>query len=420
MNKLTLDVIIVGAGPAGSSCAINLSKTGLKVALLDKASFPRDKTCGDALSIDVINQLNHLSPELSEKFKSFSNKIESYGIKIFSADYTSLSIPLVYNKVKSCGYVAPRLDFDNFLFQFARNRNNVQAFENFIIEKIEQKDNIIMVTSKDIELQAPIIIGCDGAHSIVAKSLSDITVEKEHYSGGLRIYYEGVTGFENDGLIELHFFKEIVPGYLWLFPMANNKANVGIGMLSSEISKRKINLKETLQHLLEVHPHIKERFKNAKALETVKGYGLPLGSKKRNISGERFLLAGDAAGLIDPFTGEGIANAIRSGRLAADHVKACFDANDFSASFNKKYDKLIYSKMWKEFRISTMLQKLSTHPRLCNLIIRKANSVTYIKHLLVEALADVNKRKTMLGNPKFYAKLFLTPKRKKATQKQPQ
>jgi len=416
MLNLSFDVIIVGAGPSGSSCAISLGKTGLNVALLDKASFPRDKTCGDALSIDVINQLNHLSPKLSEEFKSFSNKIPSYGIKIFSADYTSLSIPLFYNKVKSCGYVAPRLDFDNFLFQHTKEYKNVRSFENFIIEKVEQKDNEVIVTSKDAQLKAPIIIGCDGAHSIVAKSLSDISVEKEHYSGGLRIYYEGVTVFEEDNLIELHFFKEIVPGYLWIFPLADNKANVGIGMLSSEISKRKIDLKKTLQQLLELHPHIKERFKNARALETVKGYGLPLGSKKRNISGERFLLAGDAAGLIDPFTGEGIANAIRSGRLAADHVKACFEANNFSSSFNKDYDKLIYSKMWKEFKISTLLQKLSTRPRLCNLIIRKANSVTYIRKLLVEALANVDKRKSMLSNPKFYAKLFLSPGKKKLSE----
>ena len=405
--------MIAGGGPAGSACAISLAGSGLQVALIDKAVFPRDKTCGDALSIDVVNQLSFISASLAEKFKTLENKLPSYGIKVFSADHSSIAIPLIYKNVKGCGYVSPRLDFDNFLFQYAKQYNNIQCFENTAIEKIEPHKDGVIVTAKDLQLQAPIIIGADGAHSIVAKQLADITVDKAHYSGGLRIYYEGVTGFEEDNLIELHFFKEVIPGYLWLFPMANNKANVGIGMLSSAIAKNKVNLKEALHTLLTTHPKLKERFKNATPLETVKGYGLPLGSIKRNISGERFLLVGDAAGLIDPFTGEGIANAIRSGRIAAKHVLAAHTANNYSASFNKNYDEEIYHKMWKEFRISSLLQKLVTYPRLCNLIVKKANSVKYIQQLLVQGLASVDKRKSILTNPKFYFKLFLSPKKKK-------
>ena len=95
--------------------------------------------------------------------------------------------------------------------------------------------------------------------------------------------------------------------------MNDGKANVGIGMLSSHISQKKINLKVVLQKLIETHPQLKDRFINAKALESIKGFGLPLGSKKRRLSGDRYVLTGDAASLIDPFSGEGIGNAIRSG-----------------------------------------------------------------------------------------------------------
>jgi len=408
MLKKEFDVIIVGGGPSGASCAISFAESGLQVALVDKASFPRDKTCGDALSIDVINQVSWMSASLAEKFKEYQNKIASYGVKIFSADHSSIDIPLIYKGAKGCGYVFPRLDFDNLLFQHAKEYNNIHVFENSEVKKIEQTKDAVIVTTKDIQIEAPIIVGADGAHSIVSKQLSDIEVDKEHYCAGLRIYYEGITGFNNDNMIELHFFKDVVPGYLWLFPLADNKANVGIGMLSSAVAKKRVNLKETLQRLITNHPDIKERFKNAKALETVKGYGLPLGSKKRNISGERFLLTGDAASLIDPLTGEGIANAIRSGRIAATHVMACFKTNDFSAAFNKSYDKEIYDKMWKEFKISKLLQKLSTYPRLCNQIVRKANTVKYIQGLLIEALASVDKRKSILSNPKFYLKLFFS------------
>ncbi|UAY50986.1 geranylgeranyl reductase family protein [Ferruginibacter albus] len=415
MKKEKFDVIIVGGGPSGAACAITLAETTkLKIALIDKASFPRDKTCGDALSIDVINQVSWMSPSLAEKFSAHTNKIASYGVKIFSADHSSIAIPLIYKGKKGCGYVFPRMDFDNVLFQHAKEYSNISCFENSEVRSIDKNNDGVLVTTKNEQLEAPVIVGADGAHSIVVKQLSDIEVEKEHYCAGLRIYYEGVTGFNDDNMIELHFFKDVVPGYLWLFPLADNKANVGIGMLSSEVSKRKVNLKETLFDLINNHPDIKERFKNAKALETVKGYGLPLGSKKRNISGERFILTGDAAGLIDPLTGEGIANAIRSGRVAAAHVKNCFAANNFSASFNKAYDKEIYAKMWKEFKISKLLQQLSTYPRLCNQIVRKANTVKYIQGLLIEALASVDKRKSILLNPKFYFKLFFSKNKRTA------
>jgi geranylgeranyl reductase family protein len=409
MDTQQFDVIIAGAGPSGSSCAISLANSGLKVALVDKAVFPRDKTCGDALGIDVINQLSRMSEELGEKFKLLQNKSASYGIKVFSADHSSIAIPLYHNGIKSCGYVVPRMEFDNLLFQHAKEQPNIHCFENTVIEKIERSKDAVTVITNNGTLQAPIIVGADGAHSVVAKQLSDITVDKDHYCAGLRIYYEGVDNFEQDGLIELHFFKDIAPGYLWLFPMANNKANVGIGMLSSVVSKNKVNLKETLQQLIATHPGLRERFTNARPLETVKGYGLPLGSTKRNISGERFILAGDAAGLIDPFTGEGIANSIRSGRFAARQVLACNKATNYTASFIKNYDREIYKAMWKEFKLSSLLQKLSTYPRLCNIIVKRANAAGYIRKQLEESLASIDKRKSLFSNPKFYLKVFFSP-----------
>jgi flavin-dependent dehydrogenase len=109
--------------------------------------------------------------------------------------------------------------------------------------------------------------------------------------------------------------------------------------------EKRINLKKILKALIENNPHLSNRFKNAKPLEVAKGYGLPLGSRKRRISGHRYLLLGDAASLIDPFTGEGIGNAIRSGRVAADHIIQAFKVNDFSRSFNTAYDNEIYRKI---------------------------------------------------------------------------
>jgi flavin-dependent dehydrogenase len=330
----------------------------------------------------------------------------SYGVKIFSPDHGHLDIPFIYKNAKSCGYISPRFDFDNLLFQHVRKYKNISIFENCVVHKVDKKLDKIYAATTVGSFEGSIVIGSDGAHSIVSKNLGDIKVEKKHYSAGLRIYYGGVTGFHEEGFIELHFFKDILPGYLWIFPLADNKANVGIGMLSSAVSQKKVNLKETLQHLLKTHPHLRERFKDATPLETVKGYGLPLGSKKRNISGDHFLLTGDAAALIDPFSGEGIANAIRSGRVAGEHVLKCFEQQNFSADFNKAYDKEIYRRMWKEFKISTTLQKLTSYPLLFNFVIKRANNSKYLQNFLIEALASVEKKKKLLTKPSFYYRML--------------
>jgi len=176
-------------------------------------------------------------------------------------------------------------------------------------------------------------------------------------------------------------------------------------MLSSAVAAQKLNLKELLQNLLQTHPALVERFKEAQPLESVKGFGLPLGSKKRKISGERFLLTGDAAALIDPFSGEGIGNAIRSGRIAAEHIINCFAQKDFSAKFNKAYDQEIYRRMGKELKLSRTLQKLSRYAGLLNFMIKRGNQSKYVKQFLTEALANVNQKK-LLANPLFYFRLF--------------
>lgn len=406
MSEKVFDVVIVGAGPAGSSCAIKLANSGLKIALLDKASFPRDKTCGDALSVDVINQLPMLSDNLASAFNKMQDKIASYGVKIFSPDHNHIDIPFIYKGSKSNGYISTRMSFDNLLFTEAKQTKNVSVYENCTVSGVVIKNNKTIIQTNSGIFEAAMVVGADGAHSIVSKHLGDIKVEKNHYSAGLRVYYENVASFHEENFIELHFFKDILPGYLWIFPLAGNKANVGIGMLSSTVSKKKVNLKETLTKLLQTHPHLVDRFKNAKALETIKGYGLPLGSKKRNLSGERFLLTGDAAALIDPFSGEGIANAIRSGRVAADHLITCFTEQNFSAAFNKAYDKEIYRRMWNEFKISRTLQNVVRYPRLFNFVIKKARQSKYLQKFLIEALAEVEKKKKILYRPAFYFRML--------------
>jgi geranylgeranyl reductase family protein len=405
IDSLHFDVIIVGAGPAGTATATALQNSGLSVALLDKAVFPRDKICGDALSVDVVNQLEILSPLLSKEFDSFDKKIPSYGVRIFSPDRNHIDIPFYYKGQKASGYISQRTDFDHLLVRHLTHVSNVKLFEGCEVLSVKCNEEIVQLKTTNGIFTAAMVVGADGAHSIVGKELQRTVLDKDHYSAGLRVYYEGVSSFHGENFIELHFFKDILPGYLWIFPLPNNRANVGIGVLSSVVSSRKINLREVLQDLLKTDDRFKERFRSANALETAKGFGLPLGSRQQKLSGNRFLLAGDAASLIDPFSGEGIANAIRSGRVAASHIISAFQKQDFSESFNVKYDREIYRRMWKELKLSHGLQKLCRYPFLFNFIVKKARSSPYVRQFLIDSLANIEKKK-MLLRPAFYYQIL--------------
>lgn len=404
MNKF--DVLIVGAGPAGISCALMLRQSGLKVALLEKSSFPRDKTCGDALSLDIVTQLPMLAPEILKEFQALMTKVPSYGVKIISPKGHQVELPFYKNGEKKCGYICERFVFDNFLFDQLSKEPGIEIFQRTTVTNLFfGSDEVVAETDKG-NFSAKIVVGADGAYSIVNKKTKTISVDKEHYSAGLRQYFENVTGFHKENFIELHFFPELLPGYLWIFPLPNGKANVGLGVLSSSVSAKKMNLTEIFHKLIYHHPTLKMRFENAKPLETVKGFGLPLGSKKRKLSGNRFILLGDAASLIDPFSGEGIGNAIRSGRVGADVVKKAVCENNFSEQFLSQYDKELYSRVWNELRVSKQLQNLSKKAWFFDFIVKRTQQSRHLRNFLMEALENVHKKKILTG-PKFlYHLLF--------------
>lgn len=403
MESEEYDVVIVGAGPAGCTCAYLLAGNGIKVALLEKENFPRDKTCGDALSPDAVNQLNRIDPALAQQFHERVEKTPSHGIRFFSPNNKCLDISL--NDARSSSFIARRVDFDNFYFNQVRHRPDIHVYTECKVEEIEALEKEIIVTTGNTKFRAKVVVGADGANSIVTRKLTNHKVEKDHHSAGLRQYFENVCGFHQNNFIELHFYEGILPGYFWIFPLPNNRANVGLAMLSSEVIKQKVNLKEKLNEIIQRHPTVAPRFKNAKPLESVKGFGLPLGSKKRICSGHRFLLTGDAAGLIDPFSGEGIGNAIRSGRLAAEHLKKAFEQKRFDREFNTLYDRDIYNKMWKELQISRSMQLLLKYPKLVNFVFNKALKSQSVRSLLASMLYDVNIKSELL-KLSFYIKLM--------------
>jgi len=156
---------------------------------------------------------------------------------------------------------------------------------------------------------------------------------------------------------------------------------------------------------LKNNPILKERFANAEPVGDIKGWGLPLGTKKRKISGKRFILTGDAAFLIDPFTGEGIGNAMISGMIAAKHIKNALEQERFDAKFLSAYDKEVYDILWSELRISRTLQKFSKYAKLFNYVVNKASVNDDFRNMITCMFDDLELRKK-LNNPRLYFKLL--------------
>ncbi|NTW33883.1 MAG: geranylgeranyl reductase family protein [Bacteroidetes bacterium] len=405
MKIQNFDILIIGAGPAGSACALMLADSGLNIAVIDKVAFPREKICGDGLSKDVINQINLLPPEIKISFDNIVKKLPSSGVRFYSPDNNCLEIPFDNNDNVS-GYVCKRRYFDEILVNGLKKYSNIKLFENCEVIEVRTDNESVTINTKSESFSTKMIVGADGINSVVSKHFSPTIKNKKHLCLGLRGYFENVTGFHKENFIELHFYKDILPGYLWIFPMAGNMANVGIGMLASDVSKKKVNLKNILEKYIHTHPNISPRFENAIQIGKFEAMGIPLGAKKMKISGDRFLLAGDAASLVDPFTGEGIGNAIRSGRVAADHIKFCFKMNRFDEAFNVTYDKEIYRRMWNELKLSSTLQKLFNYPGLINYAVRKANRNEHFKKLVVDSMQNIDIKKKFL-RPYLLYKTFL-------------
>ncbi len=375
------DVIIVGAGPAGCACALTLKDAGLSVALFDKKSFPRDKVCGDAIPGRAIKTLRSISEDYADQFKEFTNK---YNTRKTRVTYNKQNLD--FNWVGEA-YTCARMDFDNFLFNLVKENTATDIFLNSSLSDLVIKEDKVLIKEKNVAatFEAKIIIGADGAQSFIAKQLANRTVDRNHHVGSVRAYYENVSNTESS-TTEIYFDKKFLPSYLWVFPLPDNKTNVGFGMLSSKIAKRKLNLKKTFYDFIAQNPELALRFKDAKQVSELEGFGLPLGSRRVIISGDNFLLCGDAASLIDPVSGDGIGNAMLSGKLAAEQVVRCFTRSDFTATNNKQYDEALFKILGKELKLRYRAQQIiSGMPFVLDTIFMACKSKT-LKKLIKKIL----------------------------------
>ncbi len=361
------DVIIVGAGPAGSTCALALKDAGLKVALIDKDIFPRDKTCGDAIPGNAFKLLKQILPESNRLIdEKLLHHAITESVVLANSGY-KITMPWVTKAIN-----ATRVNWDNFLLDLVAQNSNTKIIQNTNIVKIEfLSDDIVMECANKNKYFTKLLIAADGALAGVSRKIPDNKLQYKNTAIAMRAYYKNVSMPTGQNLFVLN--KKYPNAYFWIFPLGGNLFNVGFGTTNSKQGySENTDLKDIFHQWIKTDNKLKHFFSGASLEGSLQGFKLPLYSGQQTICGTRYMLCGDAAHLIDPIQGHGIDKAMHSGYLAAQQAINCFKQNNFNAKFMHQYQIGVYNSIGKE---------LARNRKLMHLITAYPSSIDYLAWL---------------------------------------
>lgn len=346
-NILTSDVLIVGGGPAGSACAIEARRLGLRATIVDKSTFPRDKFCGDGLTADALRRLEDLGVDPSRMSSFFT--VEQVTVRTTSG--RQVSYPLPHDGL--FGAVVRRDELDVAILDRARDMG-ADVLEGVAVTGLDAADDRMTATLEDgRSVQARYVIGADGVWSPTRKmlGLGDRSYRGEFHA--FRQYYSNVSDELARGLW-VWFEPEILPGYVWAFPESGGRANVGFGIHRDCNATRE--MKALWPELLS-RPHIARVLgPDATPDGPHRAWPIPARLDGMELTAGRVLFVGDAAAATDPMTGEGIAQALLTGTLAARAVAAAGPADAAAASH--RYEAAVRRSLMPDFLIAKWLGRL--------------------------------------------------------------
>lgn len=362
------DVVVVGAGPAGASTAYFLAQAGVSVLLLDRQAFPRDKVCGDGVSAKGLAVLEQMG--LAEWINRHGF-VEPHTLLLSGPDGSSVTMD--YTHAPFCyGRVIPRQMLDSALVNQAVSAG-AHLVENCHVHSCEHIDGRGIRVSgtqagQSSSYEARLLVVAEGSKAALSKQLGLTHVEPD--LAAIRGYFAERSGL-NDRL-EIHYDKAISPGYSWIFPLGNGMVNVGLGTFLQQLGRRRLDLASELERVIVGNPYFQQRLNAISGRPSVKGFTLRTDLSKSRLYADHVLVVGEAAHLVNPLTGEGIAPALLSGQTAAEHMRRALERGNFSAAALAPYGYDIRSRYALDHRAALWLRRLLSCPGMVNRIIRNA------------------------------------------------
>ena len=392
MEKYTTlyDVLIIGAGPSGSNAAISYKNLNpnLKVGLIDKSVFPRDKSCGDAIGPGVISALKRFNNQhiLDNEPQVVSTTLygpENIGIQNY--------IPEVKNKEDSIVYVIPRIDLDNRILNLAKDLD-VDVFEGYSFVSFEKdSDNKLVVEIKNgdniTKLGTKILVGADGANSRVRKQLNVNTNSDWHKAIAIRAYIDSPNYLEifkeRTLMFEINVSAE--KGYAWAFPSKGNLLNIGIGVPLNIFKKEKLDINVLLQDFI---TQLTNRGVVVENIRDEKSYLLPFASSRPKFKNDiNVALIGDASSMINPMSGEGIFYGMEAGYLLAKNTYNLIDSPDLTKGI-ADYEKAFSKRFRKHYLSCALARLLLQSPFMTKRLLKVASNDQNTIDFVVELLFD--------------------------------
>ncbi|WP_151525916.1 geranylgeranyl reductase family protein [Serinicoccus kebangsaanensis] len=333
----TADVIVVGAGPGGSSTAAYLAGHGLDVLLLEKSTFPRDKICGDGLTPRAVRELIHLGVPIDEAdgwHRTKGLRIVGGGMRL-ELDWPGNATFPPY------GLVRTRQDLDEILARHAASRG-ATLLEGINVQSpvLDERGHICGVRAKVMgpdgratgerrEFRAQVVVAADGNSSRLSLAMDRPKRDDRPMGVAVRAYYE--TPRHDDAYLEswLELWTkdaegnrdELMPGYGWIFPLGDGTANVGLGILDTSDAFGTFDYRDVMRRWIDTMPE-GWGFSEDTRQGAIRGAALPMCFNRQPLYDRGMLLVGDAGGMVNPFNGEGIAEAMEAGRHGAEVISA--------------------------------------------------------------------------------------------------
>jgi geranylgeranyl reductase family protein len=392
------DVIVVGAGPGGSAAAYHLAQHGMKVLMLEKTEFPREKVCGDGLTPRAVKQLVKMQIDTTGDgwLRNRGLRVIGGGVRL-ELDWPELA------SFPNYGLTRTRLDFDHLLAKRAQEvgvdlRTNHAVTGGLVDESTGRVTGVsATVQGEQKTFTAPIIMAADGVSGRFPISLGLTNRDGRPIGVAVRQYYRSPTRHDDDFLeswLELTTKQDkdkLLPGYGWIFGLGDGRVNVGLGVLNSSVAFGKTNYKKLLEEWLANTPAQWGMSDPANADGPILGAALPMGFSRVPHYTRGLMLVGDSGGMVNPFNGEGIAYAMESGELAAE---IAVDALSRSAAADREralrqYPTELKARYGGYYRLGGIFVKLIGQPQLTRVAMRHGMPHPTLMKFVFKLLANL-------------------------------